>query len=116
MIKKLNIDFDQWEELNKDNENIKLFIEDKEDKYALYLNDEQYFDIFVLYLKENNIELYWRSGKNAINFKPSSINSKDMVIYKHSYDNYKLSYSDLDYYFKVKGKWDGFNKIKLLNI
>jgi len=105
-IKKLNIDFDQWDDLKNDNKNIKLFIEDKEDKYALYLSRYQYINIFIPYLEKNNIKLYWRSGESAINYIP---NEDDMVIYKISYEN-RLFYTDLEIYKKY------YNKIKLLNI
>jgi len=112
MIKKLNIDFDKWEELNENNVNIKLFIDDKEDKYALYLNREQYFDIFVLYLKKNNIELYWRSGSSALKNLSSSYNRKDnFVLYKRKNNDYKLTISDLDSFLTLDN-----DKIKLLRL
>jgi hypothetical protein len=106
-IKKLNIDFDQWGDLKNDNKNIKLFIKDKKDKYALYLSRYQYINIFIPYLEKNNIELYWRSRESAINYIP---NEDDMVIYKISYENNRLFYTDLEIYKKY------YNKIKLLNI
>jgi len=105
---KLNINFDQWIILKDINDNIKLFIEDKEDKYALYLNDEQYYNIFVPYLKKNNINnLYWRSGMNAIDYKPSG----KIIIYKFQYDNYNLSYSSLKKFSEISK-----NKITLLKL
>jgi len=111
-IKKLNIDFDQWVEL-KDNYNIKLFIEDKEDKYALYLNQEQYYNIFLPYIKENNIKLYWNGlNKNILDSNLSIFSNKNnIILYKLKENNYQLTYSGLNYFNKIFK-----NKIKILKI
>jgi len=108
-INKLNIDFDQWSDL--ENNNIKLFIEDKEDKYVLYLNQEQYYNIFLPYIKKNNIKLYWNnSNKNILNLN-INFNYNDIVLYKLNMLNYQLTYSNLDFFKKHFS-----NEMKILKI
>jgi hypothetical protein len=101
-IKKLNIDFDNWDNLKNDNKNIKLFINNPL-KYALYLNKEQYYNIFLPYIKENNIKLYWNKSK-----KLNKKNFNDFIVLYIFFN--KLSYSNLDYFNKYQ------NKRKLLKI
>jgi hypothetical protein len=97
-IKKLNIDFDNWNELNN-YEFIDLFINDKDDKYALYLNKYQYYNIFLPYIKKNNIELYWINNKNVLNFN-IGVSYYNIVLYKLKENNYLLTCSNLNYFNK----------------
>jgi len=107
-IKKLNINFDQWGKLN--NDKFDLFINDKNNKYALFLNKDQYYNIFLPYIKKNNIELYWVNNKNVLNFN-IGVGYYNIVLYKLKENNYLLTCSNLDYFNKTYIK-----KIKLLKI
>jgi len=111
-IKKLNIDFDNWDNLKNDNKNIKLFINNPL-KYALYLNKEQYYNIFLPYIKENNIKLYWNNlnwnnSKDILNDK-KKFNYDIFVLY--IFNNNNLTYSNLNYFNKYAK-----NKKQLLKI
>jgi hypothetical protein len=110
-IKRLNIDFDQWYELLNNNEyNFNLFINDKNDKYALYLNKDQYYNIFLPYIKKNNIKLFWNnSNKNILNIN-INFNYNDIVLYKLNIINYQLTYSNLSFFNKY------YSKLLLLKI
>jgi len=96
-IKKLNINFDQWNNLNNNEYYFNLFINDKNNKYVLYLSQNKYFSEFLPYIKENNIKLYWNNLKNILNDK-KKFNYDIFVLYKLKEDNYLLTYSNLDYF------------------
>jgi hypothetical protein len=108
-IKKLNIDFDQWNNLNNNEYYFNLFINDKNNKYVLYLSQNKYFSEFLPYIKENNIKLYWNNLKNILN-DMKKFNYDIIVLYKLKEDNYLLTYSNLDYFNTY------YKKMKLLKI